>query len=82
MLAERGLEGWEVRGAHEEDDISGRYGHCFFEEKLIWVNMRYAGGKSLVYEILRHEIAHALSGKASHGPAFRAALERLKGDEQ
>jgi hypothetical protein len=49
---------------------------------MIWVSMRYAGNESLVREILRHEIAHALSGKASHGQAFRAALERLKGDEQ
>jgi len=78
LLAEFGLEGWKVVVVHEEedlgdeDDIRGSYGRCYFDEKLIWINGRYAGSPHLAEDIIRHEIAHALvRGGADHGPEFQ-----------
>jgi hypothetical protein len=79
MLTEHGLSDWTVRAVREEDDtgdpeddIEGSRGRCYYDEKLIWVNMRYAGDAPMVREILLHEITHALVGRISnsHGPEF------------
>lgn len=88
MLKEHGLSDWTVRAVHEqddmgdEDDIAGRYGRAFYEETLIWVNMRYADDPTLVREILLHEIAHALVGQREgdqHGEEFRIKLREIGG---
>src|ERR1043166_2939071 len=47
MLNEHGLSDWRVRavsedGSCDEDDIAGSYGRTYHEERLIWVNLRYA----------------------------------------
>lgn len=66
----------------DEDDIAGRYGRAFHEERLIWVNMRYADDPTLVREILLHEIAHALLGLREgdqHGEEFRVKLREIGG---
>lgn len=83
LLAEFGLEGWKVVVVHEDDDlgddddIRGSYGRCYLDEKLIWINGRYAGSPELVEDILRHEIAHALlGGGAEHGPEFQEMAAR------
>jgi hypothetical protein len=77
LLKRFGLEGWKVIVVHEQhdtgddDDIRGSYGRCIFDDKLIWVNGRYAGSPELVEDIIRHEIAHALlQGGADHGLEF------------
>ena len=88
MLKEHGLPEWTVRAVYEqddmgdEDDIAGRYGRAFHEERLIWVNMRYADDPKLVREILLHEIAHALLGQREgdqHGEEFRVKLREIGG---
>ena len=88
MLKEHGLPEWTVRAVYEqddmgdEDDIAGRYGRAFHEERLIWVNMRYADDPTLVREILLHEIAHALLGQREgdqHGKEFRFKLRAIGG---
>jgi hypothetical protein len=88
MLEEHGLSDWSVRAVYEqddmgdEDDIAGRYGSAFHEERLIWVNMRYADDPMLVREILLHEIAHALLGQRQgdqHGEEFRVKLREIGG---
>jgi hypothetical protein len=88
MLKEHGLPEWTVRAVYEqddmgdEDDIAGRYGRAFHEERLIWVNMRYADDPTLVREILLHEIAHALLGQQEgdqHGEEFRFKLRAIGG---
>jgi len=66
----------------DEDDIAGRYGRAFHEEKLTWVNMRYAEDPKLVREILLHEIAHALLGQREgdqHGEEFWVKLREIGG---
>jgi predicted SprT family Zn-dependent metalloprotease len=66
----------------DEDDIAGSYGRAFFDEKLVWVNMRYADNPTLVREILLHEIAHAHIGHAEdnqHGQEFRVKLREIGG---
>jgi len=88
MLEEHGLSDWTVRAVYEEDDmgdeddIAGRYGRAFQEERLIWVNMRYADDPALVGEILLHEITHALLGQREgnqHGEEFWAKLREIGG---
>jgi hypothetical protein len=88
MLKQHGLLDWTVRTVYEqddmgdEDDIAGRYGRAFHEERLIWVNMRYAADPTLVREILLHEIAHALLGQREgdqHDEEFRAKLQEIGG---
>lgn len=88
MLNEHGLSGWITRAVYEqddmgdEDDIAGSYGRAFHEEKLIWVNMRYANDPTLVREILLHEIAHALLGQREgdqHDQEFWAKLWEIGG---
>jgi len=89
MLNEHGLPDWAVRAVYvqddmgDEDNIAGRYGRAFHEEKrLIWVNMRYADDPTLVREILLHEIAHALLGQREgdqHGEEFRFKLRAIGG---
>ena len=88
MLNEHGLSGWIARAVYEqddmgdEDDIAGRYGRAFHEERLIWVNMRYADDPTLVREILLHEIAHALLGQREgdqHDEEFRFRLREIGG---
>jgi hypothetical protein len=76
LLAKFGLDGWKVIVVREEDDmgdeddIAGRYGCCFLDDKLIWVNSRYADLPELVEDIIRHEITHALLQSTDHGPMF------------
>jgi len=89
MLKEHGLHDWTVRAVSEEydtgdpeDDIKGSYGRTYFEERLIWVNMRYADDPTLVREILLHEIAHALIGQQKgdqHGEEFQVKLREIGG---
>lgn len=88
MLKEHGLADWTVRAVYEqddmgdEDDIAGSYGRAFHEEKLIWINMRYADDTRLVREILLHEIAHALLGQREgdqHDEEFRFKLREIGG---
>jgi hypothetical protein len=88
ILKEHGLPEWTVRAVYEqddmgdEDDIAGRYGRAFHEERLIWVNMRYADDPTLVHEILLHEIAHALLGQREgdqHDEEFRSRLREIGG---
>ena len=88
LMEEHGLSDWRVRAVYEqddmgdEDDIAGSYGRTFHEEKLIWVNMRYADDPALVREILLHEIAHALLGQREgdqHGEEFRFKLRAIGG---
>jgi len=88
MLKEQGLPDWTVLAVYEQDDmgdeedIAGRYGRAFQEERLIWVNMRYADDPALVREILLHEITHALLGQREgdpHGEEFRAKLREISG---
>jgi hypothetical protein len=90
MVKEHGLSDWTVRAVYEqddmgdEDDIAGRYGRAFHEERLIWVNMRYADDPTLVREILLHEIAHALLGRREgdqHGKEFRVKLREIGGGQ-
>ena len=85
MLRERELSDRTVRAVYEqdnmgdEDDIEGSLGRCYYEEKLIWVNMRYAGDAMVVREILLHEITHALVCKNPnpHGPEFRVKAKEI-----
>ncbi|MGA9883931.1 MAG: SprT-like domain-containing protein [Candidatus Acidiferrales bacterium] len=78
LLDQFGLDDWKVIVVHEqddlgdEDDIRGSYGRCYFDEKVICVNGRYAASPGLVDQIIRHEIAHAMLGRADHGPEFQA----------
>lgn len=85
MLKEYGLSDWTVRAVREEDDdgdpeddIEGSRGRCYYGEKLIWVNVRYADDALLVRDILLHEITHALLGPGTgHGQEFRAKAKEL-----
>jgi hypothetical protein len=85
MLEHHGLTDWRVRAVYEEDDmgdeddIAGSYGRTYYAEKLIWLNMRYAGDALVVREILLHEIAHALVGQNPnpHGPEFCAKAKEI-----
>ena len=85
MLLEHGLPDWMVRAVREEDDtgdpeddIEGSLGRCYYEEKLIWVNMRYTADALMVREILLHEIAHALLVPGTgHGQEFRAKAKEI-----
>jgi hypothetical protein len=85
MLKEHGFSEWTVRAVREEDDtgdpeddIAGSRGRCYYEEKLIWVNMRYADDPLLVRDILLHEITHALLGPGTgHGREFRAKAKEI-----
>lgn len=87
MLKAHGLSAWIARAVYEQDDmgdaddIAGSLGRAFHEEKLIWVNMRYADDPTLVREILLHEIAHALVGQRGdqHGEEFRVRLREIGG---
>jgi hypothetical protein len=88
MIEEHGLSDWEVRAVYEqddmgdEDDIAGSYGRTFHEERLIWVNMRYADDPTLVSEILLHEIAHAMLGQREgdqHDEEFLVQLQEIGG---
>ena len=88
MIEEHGLSDWEVRAVYEqddmgdEDDIAGSYGRTFHEERLIWVNMRYADDPTLVREILLHEIAHAMLGQREgdqHDEEFLVQLQEIGG---
>jgi len=88
MLKDHGISDWSVRAVCErddmgdEDDIAGRYGRAFHQERLIWVNMRYAGDRTLVREILLHEVAHALLGAREgdqHGDEFQVKLREIGG---
>jgi SprT-like family len=88
MLKEHGLANWTVRAVYEqddmgdEDDIAGSHGRAFHEERLIWLNMRYADDTRLVREILLHEIAHALLGQRvgdQHDEEFRLKLREIGG---
>jgi|SRR4051794_33507060 hypothetical protein len=87
-MNEHGLSDWKMCAVYEEDDIgdeddiAGTYGRAFLEEKLIWVNMRYADNSTLVREILLHEIAHALIGQREgdqHGQEFWVKLREIGG---
>lgn len=88
-LNEHGLPDRRVRAVREEDDtgdpeddIGGRYGCVFYDERLILVNMRYSDDPMLVREILLHEITHALRGKREgdpHGDEFRRKLREIGG---
>lgn len=89
MLEEHGLPDWSVRAVREEDDmgdeddIAGSRGRCYYEERLIWVNMRYADDPHMVRQILLHEITHALLAPGiHHGQEFRAKAREigLEGD--
>jgi hypothetical protein len=89
LLKAHGLFDWKVAAVREEDDmgddddIAGSYGCAFHDDKLVWVNMRYADDPMLVREILLHEIAHALLGQRegdSHDEVFRAKLREIGGD--
>lgn len=85
MLREHGLSDWTVRAVREEDDdgdpeddIEGSRGRCYYEEKLIWVNIRYADDALVVREILLHEMTHALLPPGTgHGEEFRAKATEL-----
>ena len=87
MLKEHGLADWTVRAVYEEDDtgdpeddIEGSRGRCYYEEKLIWVNMGYADDALMVREILLHEIAHALLPPGTgHGQEFQAKVKEIAG---
>jgi len=88
MLEHHGLSDWRIRAVYEEDDmgdeddIAGSYGRTYYEEKLIWINIRYADDPTLVREILLHEIAHALLGQREddqHGEEFRCKLRAIGG---
>jgi hypothetical protein len=85
ILRLAGLDGWRVRGVYErddvgdEDDIAGSRGRCYFDEQLIWINMRYARDEQEVRQILAHEIAHARVGpREAHDRAFEDEWERMK----
>jgi hypothetical protein len=75
MLKAVGESGWAVKGVREEDDLGdeddivGSRGRCYYDDRLIWVNMRYADDESMVREILEHEIAHAVLGRRQPGHA-------------
>lgn len=87
MLEEHGLSEWTVRAVREEDDdgdpeddIEGSRGRCYYEEKLIWVNIRYADDALAVRQILLHEITHALlppSTGQGHGQEFRTKAKEI-----
>jgi hypothetical protein len=88
MLEHHGLSDWRIRAVYEEDDmgdeddIAGSYGRTYYEEKLIWINMRYADDPTLVRKILFHEIAHALVGPCEgdqHDEEFRVKLREIDG---
>jgi len=89
MLNEHGLSDWRVRavsedGSCDEDDIAGSYGRTYHEERLIWVNLRYATDPTLVREILLHEIAHALLGREGdqHEEEFRVKLREISRENE
>jgi len=81
------LSDWSARAVGDEDhtgdpedDIEGSRGLCYYEEKLIWVNIRYADDALMVREILLHEITHALLGQRKgdqHGEEFWVKLREI-----
>jgi hypothetical protein len=84
MLEEHGLPDWSARAVREdddmgdEDDIAGYRGRCYYDERLIWVNMRYADDAHMVRQILLHEITHAiLVPGTDHGQEFRAKAREI-----
>ena len=77
-LAERLIEeylpgrGWTMRF----DNAKNRLGACFHSRRTIQVSRHYAAlnGAAAMENTIRHEIAHAIAGRAAgHGPDWRLA---------
>jgi hypothetical protein len=87
MLKEHGWCHWTVRAVYErddlggEDDIAGRNGRAFRQERLIWVNMRCAaddaGSRSFAVRI-----AHARLGPPGGRSARAGILGQAAGDRR
>lgn len=81
MMEDEGLiaEGWRFR----MDDARRRFGCCRYDKKLITVSRHLAAlnSRDEVINTIRHEIAHAICGKAEgHGPTWRKVHQAMGGD--
>lgn len=75
LLQEHGLEGWTFRFDHARR----RLGACHYGERRISLSkpLTLLNPEAVVRDTLLHEIAHALTPGAKHGPSWRAMARRL-----
>lgn len=74
-MHEHGLHDWTFHW----DKRVGRLGCCLFRQKRISMSapLALANSDEEAVDTLMHEIAHALVGKADHGPERREAAKKL-----
>ena len=75
LLQRHGLEGWRFR----YDRARRRLGCCHYGERTISLSrpLTLLNPESVVTDTILHEIAHALTPGAGHGPAWRARAAAL-----
>ena len=75
LLAQHGLTDWTF----EFDRAKRRFGACTYKARTISLSrdLTRLNDPAAVRETLLHEIAHALTPGAQHGPAWRAKCREL-----
>jgi predicted SprT family Zn-dependent metalloprotease len=75
MMKLYNLEGWSFAF----DNAKRRCGQCSHKRKQITLSRHYAAlnGPAEVHDTILHEIAHALTPGAGHGPKWRAMARKI-----
>ena len=75
LMAQHGLAGWSFAFDHARR----RFGRCDYTGRRITLSrpLTLLNGVDEVRDTLLHEVAHALTPGSHHGPAWRAACERV-----
>jgi predicted SprT family Zn-dependent metalloprotease len=74
-MARHGLEGW----AFDFDGARRRLGACWPQRRRITLSRHFVtlNSPDLVRDVILHEIAHALTPGAGHGPVFKRKAREL-----
>jgi predicted SprT family Zn-dependent metalloprotease len=75
LMASHGLDGWTFGF----DRAQRRLGACWLDRKGITLSRHFVelNGEELVRDVILHEIAHALTPGAGHGPRFKRKAREL-----
>jgi predicted SprT family Zn-dependent metalloprotease len=75
LLEQHGLKHWRFRF----DNARTRFGSCHYTRSEITLSRRLTelNDPAMVREVLLHEIAHALTPGANHGPRWRRQCQAL-----
>ncbi len=75
LMQQHGLVGWSFKFDHARR----RFGCCNFTRRVISLSkpLTFLNEEGEVRDTILHEIAHALTPKTGHGPAWKAMCVRL-----